>query len=234
MIISDMHFEFKLGLDKVDSLAYPDFLDKEIDTFLNIAQERIVKTRYNLNNFYQKSFEEIQKRIDDIKILVTDYSKPFTNTDYEAFSPNLETYQFPISQVPNYWFRLRELLQIETLNCTCEPCKGYYNITQVQNDDYSRIIIDPFNKPALRYGISLYSSFIEINLGGKIDLTKYKLTYHLRYLRKPIQMNLRNNISCELSDHLHREIIDDAVRLAIENIESPRLQTNTLLNSNKE
>ena len=61
-----MHIEFKLGLDKTDSLNYPNFEPEEIDLWLNRAQDRFVKTRYVHNN-KTETFEETQKRTDDLR-----------------------------------------------------------------------------------------------------------------------------------------------------------------------
>ena len=37
MTIDQFHIEFKLTLDKVDSQAYPEFLDEEIDFYFSVA-----------------------------------------------------------------------------------------------------------------------------------------------------------------------------------------------------
>ncbi len=52
------------------------------------------------------------------------------------------------------------------------------------------------------------------------------------YLRTPVSMRYgttysvpTTDINCELSEHLHREIVELAVKSAIETVESPRIQT---------
>jgi hypothetical protein len=39
-------------------------------------------------------------------------------------------------------------------------------------------------------------------------------------------MDLSIPTSCELSEHLHKEIVQTAVDISLENLQSPRVQTN--------
>ncbi|GAH17195.1 unnamed protein product, partial [marine sediment metagenome] len=71
MTLAEMHIQFKLGLDKTDSLNYPNFEPEEIDLWLDNAQGRFVKTRYVHNN-KSETFEETQKRTDDLRTIVTE------------------------------------------------------------------------------------------------------------------------------------------------------------------
>ena len=43
MTVQEMHLEFEISLDKVDSQAYPEFLDPEIDYYLKSAHNVINK-----------------------------------------------------------------------------------------------------------------------------------------------------------------------------------------------
>ena len=80
MNVSQMHYHFKLGLDKVDSLSSPNFLSEEIDVLLNQAQAQIIENRAYGNNIKGESVEETQKRLDDLKNLTTNYeTSTFTN-----------------------------------------------------------------------------------------------------------------------------------------------------------
>ena len=70
MSISQFHSAFKLELDKTDSLNYVSFLPEEIDYWLTRAVNVFVKTRYSGVNPKGESFEQSQKRIDDLRTLV--------------------------------------------------------------------------------------------------------------------------------------------------------------------
>lgn len=54
-----------------DNLTKPTTLISEY--FLNTALDKFWKTRYSENNFKRESFEQTQKRIDDLRTLVTQY-----------------------------------------------------------------------------------------------------------------------------------------------------------------
>lgn len=67
MTVQEMHTAVKLLLDKADSLNYPNYKSEEIDFFLNLAQDRFVKHRYDGAQSRNRGFEETQKRMDDLR-----------------------------------------------------------------------------------------------------------------------------------------------------------------------
>ena len=74
--------------------------------------------------------------------------------------------------------------------------------------------------------------------GDKVELisdgTVIIGSYILRYIKKPVEMNLVNNDDCELADHTHSEIVDTAVTMALENIASPRYQSHMVESMSRE
>ena len=71
MTINEMHIATKLGLDKTSALDLPSYEPEEIDYWLNRAINVFIKTRYSGTNAKNESFEQSQKRIDDLRTLVT-------------------------------------------------------------------------------------------------------------------------------------------------------------------
>ena len=231
MNISRMHIEFKAGFDKSESLSYPDFRPEEIDLFINKAIENIVKQKYSGNNLKRESVEETQKRRDDLRMLTKNYiTSTFTvNADNK---PNGSFVQLP----SDYWFTLEEEVDISYLDCHNNVVSNVRaSVKPITHDRYNKIKIDPFNKPnkievvSLPFGVSSglqTQAFSEAQKNEIItDSTTTLNAYYLRYIKKPVEVSLANNIDCDLSEELHREIIDAAVNLAIENVESPRFQT---------
>jgi hypothetical protein len=96
-------------------------------------------------------------------------------------------------------------------------------VTPLQHDDYNKVISDPFNKPDK-------DQVMRLMLDGKVELLsngKFQLKeYFCRYLKKPNAIDLENLIDCELAEHTHQEIVEIAVSLTLETIESRRYQTN--------
>ena len=67
-----MHIAVNLGVQKIASFQVDNFLPQEVDHELNSAMDRFIKQRYYpLGNKYRKGFEQSQKRIDDLRTLVS-------------------------------------------------------------------------------------------------------------------------------------------------------------------
>ena len=78
MNVVSMHIAIQQGVDKINSLQADVLLPQEIDIELNKSQIRFINTKYGSNNIYRKGFEQSQKRIDDLRSLVKEYSAPVT------------------------------------------------------------------------------------------------------------------------------------------------------------
>ena len=80
MTIEEMHIAVNLGVQKIGSFQVDNLLPEEIDHELNMAQRRFIKQRYSTtSNQKGTGFEQSQKRIDDLRTLIEDYST------YETF-----------------------------------------------------------------------------------------------------------------------------------------------------
>ena len=73
MNVTQMHLAIEQGVDKINSLQADLLLPEEIDLELNKAQSKFINLKYGINNKYQLGFEGNQKRIDDLRILVSEY-----------------------------------------------------------------------------------------------------------------------------------------------------------------
>lgn len=232
MTIQEFHTQFKVFFDKTDSAAYPEFLDGEIDIYLNEAQERIVKQRYGKNNIYRAGFEEVQKRTDDLKNLVETKFCPltpatvYTEVGENVFRADLDSL-FDDAGLNNqaeevYQFYLKSMAR----TCDSNDCCIWSRVKLVQHDDISSIGGDPFNKPMQSRPIIFFE-------GGDIFVwTAPGLTvegFQVTFIKRPAQVNIGTYgqpvVECELSEHLHKELLQEAIQIAIENIGSPRVQT---------
>jgi len=281
MTAEEMHINFKLGVDKSDTMATPDFEPEEVDSWLNVAQERIVKQRYSGHNFARNSLEETQKRTDDLRELIMSesISPDLTHTGGKPYSV---FYTLPNDSLSNniYWFAINEEVEIVYKDCNSkivvsgnlQPLTYYIvngtitytteegsqlvtdayfktddshstftgngivysatskrtNVKPIHHDDYNLLIKDPFNK-------SYKGSILRLMYQDKSELVGTQNvipgTYYLRYIKKPRNIYYdviipSNSINSELADHMHQEIVELAVSIALENIESRRYQTN--------
>jgi hypothetical protein len=241
MTVQEMHNEFKISMDKVDSSAYPEFLDWEIDYYLNEAQDRFIKNRFGRNNLYVRGFEEIQKRTDDLKALVVSKYCSIGTTPYYGLGGSF-VYRAELdslfddvnrTQTSSVDYMLYVKAAAETSKAKC-PNK-WHKVKLVQHDDLSSISGDPFNKPSAERPVIFFEDGdIFIWSGQDSEVSNFLVTF----VKRPTQINIGTYNSnpvtnCELSEYTHKEIVQYAVKIVIENIESPRSQSNQAMNINK-
>jgi len=95
-------------------------------------------------------------------------------------------------------------------------------VRPLQHDDYNRVVTDPFNKPWKNQVLRLMlDDKVELLTDGSFELE----TYFFRYIKKPVDIKLSTSTNCELAEQTHQEIVEMAVSMTLENIESQRYQT---------
>ena len=254
MTIQDMHWDFKIKLNKVDSSDFPNFQIPEIDWLLNEAQILFLKQRYGINNQKRLGFEVSQKRIDDLReLVVKDRVLP------AALSATVAN-QY-ISEVPDgYAFLVRATVQAqvgeEPIVC---PSKEITAI-QVQHDDLSSVLNDPFYSPSYKWGE------IPMVFGTQVNAVGPPTTYHQKkiytytdgtfmitavnidYLRMPTRVAFPSgvpggsytmpdgtaiiaNVDSQLPVSTHEEVVDIAVQLAAGDIDHPGYQVRAIKTS---
>jgi hypothetical protein len=233
MDINEMHLAVQQGVDKINSFQADTLLPEEIDLELNKAIGRFVNTKYGKNNLYNKGFEETQKRIDDLRVLVTDHSLKF---QYLETSVN-DTHVYSSSEFPeDYRFMLKGLGVVKYKdNCTALNSKEQEmlvdiesfvekksSIRFVQQDDILTLLSDPFNtttkeKPL----ITIEDKMLMVFTSDIFIIDSVKLTY----IKNPVIVSLSLGNSCELALHTHQEIVDMAISSILEGIGDPRYKT---------
>lgn len=224
MQVQELHYQFKLNMDRVDTLSNPDFNAAEIDWLLNEAQLIFVKQRYSTNNLKRSGFENTQKRIDDLSPLVVKFpTQP-------AITPTLTSgiYEVPLSSLAYQYLFLVNIYVDATIN----NCSVRVPLKFVQHDDIARTLRDPFDGPSdesFPYNFGAAST-----TGTSIYIYPGSYTIenvYIEYLRYPSRISrgtytyidgtVYPPATSELPDHTHPEIVDIATQLASLNIESP-------------
>jgi len=222
MTVAEMHIQFKVGLDKTDSLNYPNFEPEEIDLWLNKAQEKFIKSRYS-HDIKRETFEETQKRTDDLREVVVQADLVPAATQSPT-KPNGILFNLPVgdTDVSVYWFAINEECDIQYANCNGNYVTERKRVKPIQHDDYNKIISDPFNKPNKKKVVRLmHGNQVELITDGTYVIPQY----YLRYIKQPEVISLANNNDCELALHTHSEVVTLAVGMALENTANPRFQT---------
>jgi hypothetical protein len=229
MTISEMHTQFKVLVDKVDSFNSANLLPEEIDMFLQNGYEEFIETRMSGLNTHNKGFEETQKRMDDLKGLIS----PFSSTTFNQTQDSLKNGYFVTLPV-DYRHSVLEALDVECIIPNGGVGDRQIEVIPITHGKFNRLLQNPFTKPDKykAYRIS-YGNTHELIL----DATLTPTNYVMRYIRKPITIDLAQikggvdgTGSIDLDESTHREIVSNAVRMALEDIMSPRTQTYNIEN----
>lgn len=231
MTVTEMHNIFRLLLDRVEANFYKNILPEEIDIFLNDAQERFIKQRYGGNNPKGTSFEETEKRIDDLRTIVVPNIPLVLSTNQTGAKVNGIFFDLPA----DYMFALQEEANISYIDCTNTTETEVLGFVGITLNEYNSIKNDPFTIPDPandegEYGKRFIFDRLEALTFGNFTINYYYLTY----LRIPAVIDINTSTDSDLPAQTHREIVNIAVRLAIEAIESNRFQTNTILLNEQE
>lgn len=232
MTVKSFHDEFKIGLDKVDSLNSPNFTPEEIDSFLNNAQEEFIEQRTYGNNPKRTGLEEDQKRRDDLR----EITKNYTTNVFTTTTNNKPNGVF-VSLPTDYRHSIQEEATIDYTDCNKISQSKRIPVVPVTHDRYNDVINDPFNKPYEDEAIRLDYENDNFELIGDGVIT-FK-NYSLRYLKNPQRIQFGTTYdpaslgfgidqTSELATHCHREIVSKAVTNALQNIESNRYQTHRI------
>lgn len=218
MTIQEFHIAFDLEIDKTLDFELPYMSPEQKDYWLNKAQDRFIKSRIFGTNILGKAFEESEKRVDDLRTIVTRPS-PITST--------VSTSDVYVTSLPDdYQYLLRHQCTVLSDKYGSKILKGI----QTKQDQIDMYIEDPFWGPAPEEPLYyLLGNNIVYETLGLFTIESSTITY----IRIPavIQyggqyLNPIEDIDCELPVHTHHEIVDIAVAMVLENIESQRYQTN--------
>lgn len=215
----------ELELNELDSsLTKPKTSDMEY--WLNSAVDKFIKTRVFGNNPKTESFEQTQKRIDDLRTLVIkDNLEPISN-GYNMYNVILPR---------NYLFTVGEAAYISSSD-NCWPVDGDGNavvkrtdILEASIETLDRQLQNTFSEHQLRYSSArplrvFRGNEIELYTDGRYQVNNYELTY----IHRPEKIQLTRLPFEEYEDlpgHTHLEIVKLAAHMYLENKANPRYQS---------
>lgn len=229
MNIAAMHLAVKLGLDKTEGLTYAAFEPEEIDFWLNESIDRFIKTRYSGVNVKRESFEQSQKRVDDLRTLVAEARIVPTQASGVTDKPN--SYTVVEADMPaDYLLFLNDEVSI-TFNHEVTGLSTTIRTYPIvcTSDTYSARIADPYSEHRLHLSTArplrmFTTKGVELITDGQYTIP----FYYLKYIKTPATVAIGTNTDCDLPEHTHREIVLLTVKILTENIESPRYQTQSV------
>lgn len=221
MTRDQLHIAFKIAMDKnSQSVAFggcPAFLPEEIDYWLNLAIYQEVNTKFTGNNASKVAFEGNIKRIHDLEALIrTDKSinatkEQNTNCCYveDLFNDN------------------RMFFVSATLNFNDKKA----NIILVGHDVVKRFKKTYDNNPWIETPVGVIEDNTLYVYYDDISMTSDTYSVDVTYIKSPTKVeDLSADGMTEIPEYMQHEIVNRAVELALEDIESRRVQTKSQLN----
>jgi hypothetical protein len=240
MTYSEFNTSFKVKMDKLDTTAYPAFVQAEIDFWINQAIITFVKTRFSGMNSHHTGFQQDQKRTDDLRTLIVTYkifntveNSSLTHTSYVTY----DEYVLEYPTNPIYWIGLGESVEIignndswPYVNASGVKLSLTTDVKECTIDNINFNILNPLSDYKFRNN---KANPLRYYCDNKIYLytdKNYVVTeYDLSYIKKPITFKttalLMNQEYVDLPSHTHDEITTLAVKLALESISEPRYKT---------
>ena len=219
MTRDQLHIAFKIALDKnSQSIAFggcPAFLPEEIDYWLNQGMYQEVSNKFTGLNTLKQPFEKSVKRIHDLEKLVQTDQIVSLQKDSMYNRCSCDNYfknkMFYVDCV--FYFGGKQSNVILTDHITADKFKKTYNnlpyietpVATIENDSLI-IYFDPITMDADDY-------FADIT-----------------YVKEPTKVEHLNGSESEFPEYMWNEIVNRAVELALENIESRRVTTKQQLN----
>lgn len=202
-------------------------LDIEVDefeksVFLTSAQEDIVKELYS-GKYTGDSFESSEKLRRELDFLVT--TKEYTQSDISSSTDNLPDTKFQHTTYTlqnDCLYIVYEQVQWSTEDqCLSSLIADVYPVT---HDEYWRVRRNPFRGPDSKRVLRIDKGKRQVELVSAYTIGKYVIRY-VRYPNPIILVDLTDSeqeingikapTGCELTESLHREILDRAVKMAL-------------------
>jgi len=192
----EMQSSFELEVNRFDSELLVE--SHIIFYWLNESQEAFTKDTYS-------DFEQSQKDTEDLRTLIVEGRIATVAGTTGVNKPNSYTATFPAG----YFITLGEEAEITI------PVVGTYRtaITDCDLNTYTRVVEDPYSKHNLHYEKAYplrltYQDTVELISDGQYTVD----FYNLRYLKLPYTIELEG-LDCELPEHVHTIIVQEAVKL---------------------
>ncbi len=227
MTALEMKTEFLVGYDKVASLAAPGYEDSEISLFLSQAQELFVKDRYSPRGKGKEGYEETERRRKDLASVTKPGTGVVSADQTDTLSSNSVLFDLPT----DHW-----LTTIEWV-VTDDNCDVNKNVVPVTHDEYLVQKDNPFRKPNNLRAWRLDASPLNGTRRHEIITDGSGITtYKFRYIKNltDIDVTTGSEIDSELHPMTHREIVNIAVDIALENQQEPRFKSHMMLNQKAE
>lgn len=227
MTHADIYEKFMIEYDKENvTTSYPSLTEYEIATLLDKAYLALIAQKFTGNNMRRVPFEGDEKAVEDLQPLVqegviTIDKRNNTNLD-------LMTHEFDKNEV---MYIIHAMIRLDDRFEPAKQIQSKYIYKFTQN-----IYNDPWSRSAM---YCVQDNKIVLVLGELIKEANDRdldLSFIYTYIRYPQKftdkinkLSQQINIEFELSDSMAEELINLALVMSTEIVESPRMQTKAQL-----
>lgn len=200
MDIKGWHRAFKVQLDTLDTQSALRLQPEVVDVFFNKAINKIMMELYD-------AYEESQELSDALSSqTVINNNLTLTATGY----PN----QWKVSLPLDYYHHLQSYATLSIGNAT-----GVVRTVKQLLDTENKVLGNPFERADdTEVPIFFKDGGIYVYTSPGYTLNSFSITY----LKNPIQVSYKQNISSDIDEYLHEKIINLAVIYALETYGSER------------
>jgi len=207
MNIVDWHRAFKVQLDTLDTQSALRLQPEVVDVFLNKAINKIMMDLYD-------SYEESQEMSDAISSQTVILEIPNPSFPSLTITPTGVPNQWKVSIPDEYYHHLQSYATLKIGNAT-----GVVRTVKQLLDTENKVLSNPFERADdTEVPIFFKNGGIYVYTPDGSTLDKFSITY----LKNPIIVSYKQNISSDIDEYLHERIINLAVIYALETYGSER------------
>lgn len=216
---STIYEKFKIEYDKANiTSSYPSLTDYEIATILDKAYLALIAQKFTGNNKRGVAFEADIKAIEDIK--------PLLNTTEITITDGVKYRDISNSIIIST--NIRDLLYY--VNGTLSIDSNIYNIQLINHLLAPNFFKTGINNPWIKTPVGFFEDNDFIILYDEYKHSNPEFgDLHITYMKIPTSfvdsVNNKENVDFELSSTVAEELINLAIIMSLETVESPRLQT---------
>lgn len=215
MTAQEMHYNFELMLNE-QGMMDKSFTSYDVSMFLNRSQNDIVEGFYSSRINPESGYFELDERaramlaflIESTQILAAAFDNSSNKLHDNAVFADLPS---------NFLYALEEDCTVSYTDCNGSSGSRKARVLPIRHDEYSMNINNVYKKPwrdlvwRMDFSGSSGQKKHELIYGEGTSITVYRL----RYLRKPVEIDINNGVDCELNPMLHEEVVDRAVAFAL-------------------
>ena len=207
MDIVGWHRAFKVQLDTLDTQSALRLQPEVVDVFLNKAINKIMMDLYD-------AYEESQEMSDAISSQTVILEIPNPSFPSLTITPTGVPNQWKVSIPDEYYHHLQSYATLKIGNST-----GIVRTVKQLLDTENKVLSNPFERADdTEVPIFFKNGGIYVYTPDGSTLDKFSITY----LKNPIIVSYKQNISSDIDEYLHERIINLAVIYALETYGSER------------